>query len=907
MWSNLNNVVGAAIQTVQKLQSDLETQMDQAVGLDNNNDATSSSDSKVKETAAVDSNPVQVQVATMDRDDEGEIKKSTKNSSKSQKKKKADNTNISTASPLIDEKVNSNEESKIETNEIVEELKKKHIETIENLKKDYDSKINDLKSQVSELESKDLKYSEDIKKLKEKHTTEKNNLLSELNKSNENRLTEIENLKKIYDEKIQSLSVNTTNEDNNNNSIDESTSVVLVDNSSKYIEEITQLNISLENQTRNINQLELQLKERDNDISNLNDTINLKNEENLSLNNTIIKLKEIITDRERALETSTINFSELNKSNEDLLIRLNDLNLEISQKDIIIKQHQTQSVEDMEMKKQLIKTQETLKEKQSQLALYEQEGQNLSKKQGEMEKTVRKTKSELKEKDNEIQKLKESKEQLMKALQEVQELLKKQETEVNNTSKNYNAMQAVSQATSDKLSKLETELNTKSDELSSQKRALENAWAESNELKRLVAELKADRDDLRRQIGLGTSKVMETESSRRDVEQREAVLRATSKQLQDSLQRQMQEASAREQRLREEVGEMRQRWQEAVASREAMSSDLTSASAPLLRQISSLQESLRLKTESWQTVESSLSERALRAENTAELAEHKRSLLEEQFLSVKQQHSVNSAKLQECQSLILQHENEISRLKRVESQWVESKIELESRLSLEVAQRQNLQNSLREFEMRQKVELQNSSESQSILITQRDLEISKLKRDLELLQDENKSKNKNYKSNKKSNNNDGLSLFSDNNNNESIGLMPGSLANGDISFAATEKLHQKSRQKDEEVKSLNLQIQQLQQSRNALLEEVSFLSMRNSELEEQMSTMPKLIEDVNSSHKRIDLLLILLGEKEEELDAAMSDMREIKSMYRSHMEDLMGKIDVNNGKDNNSNPVMDTN
>ena len=41
---------------------------------------------------------------------------------------------------------------------------------------------------------------------------------------------------------------------------------------------------------------------------------------------------------------------------------------------------------------------------------------------------------------------------------------------------------------------------------------------------------------------------METESSRRDIEQREAVLRATNKQLQDSLQRQMGEASVREER-----------------------------------------------------------------------------------------------------------------------------------------------------------------------------------------------------------------------------------------------------------------------------------------------------------------------------------------------------------------------
>ena len=120
-------------------------------------------------------------------------------------------------------------------------------------------------------------------------------------------------------------------------------------------------------------------------------------------------------------------------------------------------------------------------------------------------------------------------------------------------------MQAVSQASTDKLIKLEAELNQKNEEFNSQRRALENAWNEVNELKRMIAELKADRDDLRKRIGEGTSRVMETESSRRDIEQREAVLRATSKQLQDNLQRQMAESIVREDRLRDEINELRQR------------------------------------------------------------------------------------------------------------------------------------------------------------------------------------------------------------------------------------------------------------------------------------------------------------------------------------------------------------
>ena len=39
---------------------------------------------------------------------------------------------------------------------------------------------------------------------------------------------------------------------------------------------------------------------------------------------------------------------------------------------------------------------------------------------------------------------------------------------------------------------------------------------------------------------------------------------------------------------------------------------------------------MRAKQESWQSVESSLSERALRAESAAEMADHRKALLEEQ-------------------------------------------------------------------------------------------------------------------------------------------------------------------------------------------------------------------------------------------------------------------------------------
>jgi hypothetical protein len=53
------------------------------------------------------------------------------------------------------------------------------------------------------------------------------------------------------------------------------------------------------------------------------------------------------------------------------------------------------------------------------------------------------------------------------------------------------------------MTKLENDLNTKVDEISVQRKALETSWNENNELKRTLAEVRAECENLRSQIGLG--------------------------------------------------------------------------------------------------------------------------------------------------------------------------------------------------------------------------------------------------------------------------------------------------------------------------------------------------------------------------------------------------------------------
>lgn len=132
----------------------------------------------------------------------------------------------------------------------------------------------------------------------------------------------------------------------------------------------------------------------------------------------------------------------------------------------------------------------------------------------------------------------------------------------------------------------------------------------------------------------------------------------------------------------------------------------------------------------------------------------------------------------------------------------------------------------------------------------------------------------------------------------------------DSSFAASEKKSQLLMQRDEKIEDLQRQIQQsqvrpriptymhcrvivltsLQTSRDALLEEVSFLSSKLSEWEDKMASFPSVQADNALLRERNDALLILLGEKEEELESLLQDMQDVKNLYKCEIEHLLSKI-----------------
>ena len=154
------------------------------------------------------------------------------------------------------------------------------------------------------------------------------------------------------------------------------------------------------------------------------------------LHEEITKLSEVVSDRERALQTSTAQMSELTTAYEDSLSKITNLEESLNN----IRSQAASSNSNSELESEIRKLQESMSEKDERLAAFEREGQALAKKQSEMEKNVRKSRQEVREKDNEIKKLKETKEQYVKTIEEMQEVIRTNESNSNSAQKHMSGM-----------------------------------------------------------------------------------------------------------------------------------------------------------------------------------------------------------------------------------------------------------------------------------------------------------------------------------------------------------------------------------------------------------------------------------------------------------------------------------
>lgn len=71
---------------------------------------------------------------------------------------------------------------------------------------------------------------------------------------------------------------------------------------------------------------------------------------------------------------------------------------------------------------------------------------------------------------------------------------------------------------------------------------------------------------------------------------------------------------------------------------------------------------------------------------------------------------------------------------------------------------------------------------------------------------------------------------------------------------------------------------------------MSYLSSRNAALEEENKNYPDFKQEYEELQQKCDLLLTLLGEKEEELEGLTGDIKEVKTLYRDQLDSLFYQL-----------------
>ena len=220
------------------------------------------------------------------------------------------------------------------------------------------------------------------------------------------------------------------------------------------------------------------------------------------------------------------------------------------------------------------------------IAALRAEGEKLAHKQLEMEKAVRTAKGESRELREKLDLETEAKNNALERISKLEADLKETKAEL------AAARKGVSQA-----SKLEVDLQSAREDT-------ERKSATILSLEQQVKELKASAKELNNQLGearKGAALDSEREQKKLKkehismLEDLETKLRTTEK-----------EAAVREDALRHEVSELRKRWQDAVRRADSLSLDVQSSTAPLLRQLESMERQNRTRASGWANLESKL-------------------------------------------------------------------------------------------------------------------------------------------------------------------------------------------------------------------------------------------------------------------------------------------------------------
>lgn len=298
------------------------------------------------------------------------------------------------------------------------------------------------------------------------------------------------------------------------------------------------------------------------------------------------------------------------------------------------------------------------------IAALREEGAKLAKKQSEMTKSVRAAKLETRELS---QQLAEERQQNKVALERIASL----EADLKQTKEDLAAArQGESQA-----GQLEADLAASREECARKADANLSLDQQVKELRQKMKELKEEVEEAKRGAAL------ESEMESKKIKKEHGNLLSD---LETKLRTSEREAGLREDALRHEVTELRKRWQDAVRRADALSMDVQQSTAPLLRQLESMQRQNRAKATAWAELETKL---------RSDLEDH---IIEHEKLS-KERNEFKSTS-NRLQRMMKDRDEELASCKAKIEEKTDKLHQLESKLSDMEADRQKLKEDYAQIE-----------------------------------------------------------------------------------------------------------------------------------------------------------------------------------------------------------------
>ncbi|NWW88568.1 TMF1 factor, partial [Rhynochetos jubatus] len=546
-------------------------------------------------------------------------------------------------------------------------------------------------------------------------------------------------------------------------------------------------------------------------------------------------------------------------------------------------------------------TAELLKEKEEQIKGLMDEGEKLSKQQLHNSNIIKKLRAKEKERENINTKQNKKIKELEEELQHLKQVLDGKEDLEKQHRDSIKQLNSVVERQEKDLAKLQGEVEDLEERNRSVQAALDSAYKELADLHKANATKDSEAQEAalsremkaKEELGLALEKAQDEAR-----QQQEALAIQVVADLRLALQRAEQQAARKEDYLRQEIGELQQRLQEAEGRNQELSQSVTSATRPLLRQIENLQATLGAQTSAWEKLEKNLSDRLGESQTLLAAAAERERAATEELLSNKIQmsstESQNSLLRQENTRLQAQLEVERNRLKKMENEN-SRQVELEG-LKDEYAKT-----------------LEDAKKEKTLLATQLEMEKMKVEQERKkavLVQEAAKEKDRKSFTVETVSSTPNMSRSSSISGVDMAGLQTSFLSQDDphdhsLGPTATngsnlydairmgagssiiENLQSQLKLREGEISHLQMEIGNLEKTRSIMAEELVKLTNQNDELEEKVKEIPKLRAQLKDLDQRYNTILQMYGEKAEEAEELRLDLEDVKNMYKTQIDELL--------------------